>query len=60
MELHQNKCHPGGVPGTRMQGAKAADQWAQGVTSRPNPLAGRPHIAASSGLAHGDTLQEAV
>jgi hypothetical protein len=27
LEFHQNKCHPGGVPGTR-QCAKAVDQWA--------------------------------
>jgi hypothetical protein len=43
-ELHQNKCHPGGVPDMRRQCAKATDQWAQG-------LVGRPHFVASHGLA---------
>jgi hypothetical protein len=50
LEFHQNKCHPGSVPDMR-QCAKAADQWAQGVVGRPNPLTDRPHLAASHGLA---------
>jgi hypothetical protein len=44
---------PRGVPNTRRQCAKVTGQWAQGV-------ADRPHLAASSGWLHGDTLQEAV
>jgi hypothetical protein len=51
LEFHQNKCLPRGVPDMRRQCAKAADQWAQGVAGWPNPQAGRPHLAASRGLA---------
>jgi hypothetical protein len=51
LEFHQNKCHLGGVPDTRRQCAKVADQWAEGVADWPNPLVGRPHLIASHGLA---------
>jgi hypothetical protein len=51
LEFHQNKCHLGGVPNMSRQCAKAADQWAQGVAGKPNPLGGQPHLAASHGLA---------
>jgi hypothetical protein len=37
----------------RRQYAKAADQWAQGVSNRP-------HLAASRGWLHGDTLHEEI
>jgi hypothetical protein len=43
-----------------MQCAKAADQWAQGVAGRPNPLAGWPILQPLVGWLHGDTHQEAV
>jgi hypothetical protein len=51
LEFYQNKCHPGGVPNMRRQCAKAADQWAQGVAGRPNPLACQPHLTTTHGLA---------
>jgi hypothetical protein len=42
LEFYQNKCHPGDVREMRRWGAKATNQWAQGVAGRPNPLAGQP------------------
>jgi hypothetical protein len=51
LKFHQNKCHPGDAPNMRRQCAKAANQWAQGVTGQPNPLAGRP-ARFYVGLAH--------
>jgi hypothetical protein len=45
LKFHQNKCHHGNVPDTRRRCAKATNQWAQGVASRP----ARFYV----GLAHG-------
>jgi hypothetical protein len=33
------------------QYANVANQWARGVAGWPNPLASRPHLAASHGFA---------
>jgi hypothetical protein len=35
LEFHKNKCHPGDVPGTRRQCAKATDKCTQGVAGWP-------------------------
>jgi hypothetical protein len=60
LQFHQNKCHPEGVTDTRRKCAKAADQWAQGVASQPNPWPAGPTLQPFACWLHGDTLQEAV
>jgi hypothetical protein len=60
LELHQNKCHSGGVPDMRKQCAKAADQSAQGVANGQTAWAAGPTLQPFMGWLRGDTLQEAV
>jgi hypothetical protein len=60
LKFHQNKCHPRGVPDTRRQCAKAADQCAQGMAGWPNPWLGYPTLQPLVGWLHGDTLQEVL
>jgi hypothetical protein len=60
LELHQNKCQPGGIPNMRRQCANAADQWAQGWPVSQTPWPAGPTLQPLVGWLRGDTLQEAV
>jgi hypothetical protein len=60
LEFHHNKCHPEYVPNMRRPCAKAADQWDQGVASRPNPWPVGPNLWPLTGRLHGESIQEAV
>jgi hypothetical protein len=60
LKCHQNKCHPGNVPDTRRQCAKAIDQWAKEWPASQTPSMAGPTLQPFTGRLHGDTLQDVV